>query len=187
MESHAEFQRVNESVLVRRISSSRNDSMIAALSDPAIAYLETKEAALFDGAKLKDPRNEEHLNPEENKFYDPNLASDTLIGDDPAKPAQHKNSAEAFRLFLDAHKRALEKTSGMIEGDLDIFLFTHYELVDPSGTLNYWANVHFYHVPVATAIERLTRMKIAVRLMEHHALQFCPTTAPLPDSLQNAL
>jgi len=47
--------------------------------------------------------------------------------------------------------------------------------------------VHFYHVPVATAIERLTRMKIAVRLMEHHALQFCPTTAPLPDSLQNAL
>jgi len=51
MESHAEFQRVNESVLVRRISSSRNDSMIAALSDPAIAYLETKEAALFDGAK----------------------------------------------------------------------------------------------------------------------------------------
>jgi hypothetical protein len=102
-------------------------------------------------------------------------------------PLSTRTQQKRFASFLTPISAHLKRPAECIEGDLDIFLFTHYELVDPSGTLNYWANVHFYHVPVATAIERLTRMKIAVRLMEHHALQFCPTTAPLPDSLQNAL
>jgi hypothetical protein len=85
--------------------------------------------------------------------------------------------------MLDGHKRALEQAAGLPAGQLDIFLFTGTDLIDPSGTLNHWANANFYHVPVVSAIARLTRMRIALRLMEHHALHFGRRRSTTIDSL----
>lgn len=172
MEAHGEFKRVNKIAQLADSSNHKVDSSILTLSDTVITYIERLEALLFATAALEDKRNDGQLDAVSNVYYDQFLASDTLIGIEPGRPAQHKNSAEALRIFLEAHKRAVEQTAGLTSGELDIFLFTGPDLVDYSGTLNHWANVNFYHVPFATVIERLTRMKIAVRLMEHHALKY---------------
>jgi hypothetical protein len=183
MESHNEFQRVNGSVMDLRDSTSADSRHIATLSDAAIAEVERLEAMLFSIAQIQDQRHERHPQPAAGNYYDQELASDTLIGPEPARPAQHKNSAEALRLMLDGHKRALEQAAGLPAGQLDIFLFTGTDLIDPSGTLNHWANANFYHVPVVSAIARLTRMRIALRLMEHHALHFGRRRSTTIDSL----
>lgn len=185
MESHADFRRINENILTSRAGHLKANGNVEELSDSAIARLERLEALLFMAAKLKDTRNEGHLDDrKESNYYDPYIASDILVGEEPAMPAQHENSAEALRIFLEAHKRALESATERPKGDLDIFLFTHHTLTDPFGIHNHWETLNFYHVPVTTAIERLTRMKIAVRLMEHHVLQYCPDGAALVDSLK---
>lgn len=182
MEAHGEFKRVNEIAQGANPSNRLRDSSIIALSDTAIAHIERLETSLFATAELEDKRNNGQLDPGTDAYYDQLIASDTLIGNEPARPAQHKNSADALRIFLDGHKRAVEQAAGLTPGELDIFLFTGPDLVDYSGTLNHWANVHFYRVPFATALERLTRMKIAVRLIEHHALIYNRTILA-PDSL----
>jgi hypothetical protein len=176
MESHIEYQRVNGVVLDLHDSTSAQRRQIANLSDAAIAELERLEAILFTVAQVQDDRNERIAQPSSGNYYDHDLVSDTLIGPEPGRPATHKNSAEALRGFLDGHKRALEQATGMAAGELDVFLFTGTDLLDYSGTLNHWANVHFYHVPLATAIARLTRMKIAIRLIQVYALKNDQTT-----------
>lgn len=171
MEARGEFKRVNELTQVTDSAKTAADITVAALSDSSITHIEQLESVLFASVGLVDKRSDAQLDPGTDEYYDQSLLSDTLIGKEPGRPTQHKNSAEALRVFLDGHKRAVEQVAGMTPGELDMFLFTGIDLIDYSGTVNHWANVHFYHVPLATAIERLTRMKIAVRLMQHHATE----------------
>lgn len=82
---------------------------------------------------------------------------------------------------MEGHKRSLEQVAGMRKGELDIYLSTDRTVRNPTGNLAMWEVATFYGLPFATVIERLTRMKTAVRQMEYAAL-LRMRTVEMPDS-----
>lgn len=170
MESHGEFSRVTGLVKKEQVEQSLIADSVLVLSDSAIAYIERLEATLFAAADQEDRRDQRSHEPDADAYYDYRSSTELLIGDEPALPRQEVNSAHALRMHLKNHKRLLEQVAAIPMGELDIYLSTDNDVTDYSGTLVPWETGAFYHVPLAAVIERLTRMKIAVRQMEYAAL-----------------
>ncbi len=170
MESHQEFSRVTALVKKEQAEQSVISDSVIVLTDSAVAYIERLEAVLFAAADQEDRRDERSHEPDADAYYDYRSSTELLIGEEPAAPRQGVNSAHALRMHLENHKRLMEQVATMRKGELDIYLSTDNAVTDYSGTLVPWETGAFYHVPLATVIERLTRMKIAVRQMEHAAL-----------------
>lgn len=185
MESHQQFSRVTKLVEEERAGQKLAVDSVLILSDSTIAYIERLEATLFAAADHEDTRDQRSYEPDVDAYYDYRATTEVLIGDEPAMPKQGPNSAHALRLRLEEHKRLLEQVAAMRKGDLDVYLSTDENVKGDSGILNSWESASFYHVPLATAIERLTRMKIAVRQMEYTVLRRRRTdpSIGLPDSL----
>lgn len=185
MESHQQFTRVTKLVEEERADQKLAADSVLILSDSTIAYIERLEATLFAAVDHEDTRNQRSYEPDVDAYYDYRATTEVLIGDEPARPKQGPNSAYALRLRMEEHKRLLEQVAAMRKGELDVYLCTDENVKDYSGTLNWWGTASFYHVPLASAIERLTRMKIAVRQMEYTVLLRRRTdqNLGLPDSL----
>lgn len=169
-ETQEEYRRVTGIVHKEQAAQLLTSDSALILSDSAIAYIERIEASLFTATGLEDELTERMSELDTDGYFDHEIASGILVGNEPAQPVHGLNSAYELRLRMEDHKRALERLAGMAGHQLDIYLATDEEVMDPSGTWNNWEAMNFYHVPFATVVERLTRMKIGVRQMEYVVL-----------------
>lgn len=167
--NHAlDYDRIEQSAFgARRLTSERCHFIIEA-TDSLIEHIESLEQALLDSARQPDPREWAQTKaPEMGRLLAIEPSTSILIGD-PSLPNQGPLSGEALREHI-AH---FTEVVGELARGTRHELFTG-DLMDQSGTLNYWGNVRFYHLPLIAVLDELNTIKMNVRSSEMEGIAAC--------------
>lgn len=150
--------------LDKHLAATPDPSCIVGLTDSLIRHIALLEDTLLRIAgqprltTLEEP-------PPMDRLLDPYLASDLLIGDEPARGADHAWSARTLKTHLDRYAQEASRCTGLplraVRGLLDTR-----ETHDAHGPLIAWDTRTFYHLPLIQALDELNGLKLCARRLE---------------------
>src|SRR5690606_9680363 len=108
--------------------------------------------------------NLQYLNSKDNNTY----ITEMMVGSEPAKPKEGPFTATELQSMLEAFRDQVKTAA---DGDEKLQasadrMFNFEPRKDASGTLNNWASMNFYHVPVVAGITTLSKIQTDIRTME---------------------
>ncbi len=109
--------------------------------------------------------NLEFVNSKDNNTH----ITEMMVGSEPAKPKSGPNSALELQGMLENFRDMVKKAAAndpKLQASADD-MFNFEPRKDASGTMNNWASMNFYHVPLAAGITILSKMQTDIRTMEN--------------------
>lgn len=97
------------------------------------------------------------------------IITDMMVGSEPATPKKGANSALELQAMLEGFRDEVKKAAAndpKLQASADE-MFNFESRKDASGTVNNWASMNFYHVPLAAAVTILSKMQTDIRTMEN--------------------
>ncbi|HMN04245.1 MAG TPA: GldM family protein [Flavobacteriales bacterium] len=97
------------------------------------------------------------------------VITDMLVGSEPAKPKEGKNSAKELQDMLEAFKEKVKSSASddpKLQANADR-MFDFSDKRDASGTMNNWVSMNFYHVPIVAGVTTLSKIQTDIRTMEN--------------------
>ncbi len=109
--------------------------------------------------------NLEHVHMKDNNTH----ITEMMVGSEPAKPKSGPYTALELQGMLENFRDMVKKAAAndpKLQASADE-MFNFEDRKDASGTVNNWASMNFYHVPLAAGITILSKMQTDVRTMEN--------------------
>lgn len=109
--------------------------------------------------------NLEFVNSKDNNTH----ITEMMVGSEPAKPKTGPNTALELQAMLEDFRDKVKKAAAndpKLQASADD-MFNFEPRKDASGTMNNWASMNFYHVPLAAGITILSKMQTDIRTMEN--------------------
>jgi len=156
----------------------KNAQQVQHLANQLVSHIDTLKGMLIsktDGVPLDKVLgqangvdtvlNLEHMHLKDNNTH----ITEMMVGSEPAKPKSGQYTALELQGMLEAFRdkvKASATDDPKLQASADR-MFNFEPRRDASGTMNNWASMNFYHVPVVAGITTLSKIQTDIRTMEN--------------------
>lgn len=176
--TYAQFKNLAQENEAKYGAAWKDAQQVQQLASRLVSHIDTLKGMLIsktDGVPLDKVIGQDNgvdtvLNLEHVQKKDDNsVITEMLVGSEPGKPKEGPYSAVELRQMLEGFRDKVKdaaKGNPKLQASADR-MFNFEDRRDASGTLNNWASMNFYHVPVVAGITTLSKIQTDIRTMEN--------------------